>query len=169
MSGSKLWMMSEIQSRNGSQSFLRGAWNEMDKCTAKDRGPLLPSAVESSAQTDEKEVKSGFWRQHLTCSFQITWVTRWYPKEIRSRFSFSFFLCFFLSFLFFLLSLSFFHGHTCSIWKFLGQSLNPNCRNAISFNPVCQAEDRTCASAVIWAAAISSQPTVPWQELLYLF
>ena len=48
------------------------------------------------------------------------------------------------------------------IWKFLGQGLKLshscdlycNCINATSFNPLCQAGDRTHASTATWAAAV---------------
>lgn len=44
----------------------------------------------------------------------------------------------------------------CGIWTFPGQEPNPrhSSSNAISFNPVCQAGDRTWASAMTWAAAM---------------
>ena len=55
---------------------------------------------------------------------------------------------------------TYFYGHTCSLWKFLGQRLNPShscdlhhsCSNARSFNSLHQAGHWTCASAVIQAA-----------------
>ena len=48
----------------------------------------------------------------------------------------------------------FFNGYTHSIWRFLGQGLNPSCShnlchgstNTGSFNPLCQAGDQTRAS-----------------------
>ena len=36
-----------------------------------------------------------------------------------------------------------FYGHTCGIWKFAGQGLNPSCSNARSFNPLCWARERS--------------------------
>ena len=66
------------------------------------------------------------------------------------RIIFSFYrLCFFL----------FFNGHTCSVWKFLGQGLNPSCScdlchrcsNTGSFHPLHWARDQTCTSVATGA------------------
>ena len=54
----------------------------------------------------------------------------------------------------------FFNSWTCSIWKFLGQGLNPShswdlhcsCSNTGSFNPLHRAGDQTSTSEVTWAA-----------------
>lgn len=64
-----------------------------------------------------------------------------YSEE--SFFSFSFFFFFF-------------NGQTYSIWKFLGQGLNPslNCSNAISFNPVHRVRCVTGTSTVTPATTI---------------
>ena len=59
------------------------------------------------------------------------------------------------------LFLSFF-GHICSIWKFLGQGLNPSsscdlhckCSNAGSFSPLHWAKDRTHNSEVTRATVV---------------
>ena len=55
-----------------------------------------------------------------------------------------------------------FNGCTCSIWKFLGERLNPshscnlccNCSSAGFFNPLHQAGDQTHASPVTCATAV---------------
>ena len=57
---------------------------------------------------------------------------------------------------------NFFIGHTCCIWTFLGQELNPSyscnlhcsCCNARSFNPLPQAGDQTQASTATQAATV---------------
>ena len=56
----------------------------------------------------------------------------------------------------------FFNGHTCGIWMFPGQRVNPSrcctlhctCSNTGSFNLLCQARDPTWTSAVTWATVV---------------
>ena len=72
-----------------------------------------------------------------------------------------------------------FNGCTCSIWKFLGQGLNPSCTcnlcrscdNAGSFKPLCQARDQTHTSAVTTAVgflthcAAAGTPYIIFEEM----
>ena len=56
----------------------------------------------------------------------------------------------------------FFNGHICSVWKFLGQGLNPSCScdlgpscsNARTFNPLHRAGDQTRTSAATQVAVV---------------
>ena len=52
----------------------------------------------------------------------------------------------------------FFKGHTHSIWKFLGQGLNPwpgySCTSAEFFNTLCWARDQIHTSALVQATAV---------------
>ena len=54
----------------------------------------------------------------------------------------------------------FFNGHTHGMWKFPGQGMNPShsysCGSARSFNPLCQAGERTWTSAGTQATAVRS-------------
>ena len=86
------------------------------------------------------------------------------------------YLSIYLSFFFF------FKHHTHSIWKFLGQGLNPShicdlCHswgNAESFNSLCQAGIQTCASTVTGATVVGflshiATAGVPRNKLLPIF
>ena len=73
-----------------------------------------------------------------------------------------------------------FYGHTCGIWKFLDQGLNPSrsCSNIGSFNPLLQARNQTHDSAVTratageflthWATVRTPQVLVTLVNMMYI-